>query len=144
MTPGACTVPLPDRSTRPMATPESSTAPATITVHGLPNCVTVKRARAWLSQEGLAAGFHDFRKAGLPPALLDRWIAALGWEPLLNRKGTTWRQLDDATRAGVVDAVTARAVMLAQPSVIKRPVVAWPDGVLTVGFDTALFARHAR
>jgi arsenate reductase len=126
-----------------MTASAASTAPAPITVHGIPNCDTVKRARAWLAEQGLAAAFHDFKKAGLPPPLLDGWIDALGWEPLLNRKGTTWRQLDEATRAGVVDAASARAVMLAQPSVVKRPVVAWPDGVLTVGFDPALFARRA-
>jgi len=121
----------------------SPPATAPITVHGIPNCDTVKRARAWLAGEGLAAGFHDFKKAGLPPVLLDGWIAALGWEPLLNRKGTTWRQLDEATRAGVGDAASARALMLAQPSLVKRPVVAWPDGALTVGFDPERFARHA-
>ena len=70
----------------------------------------------------------------MPEALLPGWMKAVGWEKLLNRQGTSWRKLDDATKAGVVDAATAAAVMLSQPSVIKRPVVQWPDAQLTVGF----------
>ena len=107
-----------------------------IVLYGIPNCDTVKRARAWLAAHGHDASFHDFKKAGVPPEALDRWISDLGWERLLNRQGTTWRKLDDATRAAVTDAASARAVMLAQPSVIKRPVVDW-GGALTVGFDAA-------
>lgn len=113
--------------------------------HGIPNCDTVKRARAWLTEHGHAHQFHDFKKAGVPAGEhgLDGWIAAVGWERLLNRQGTTWRKLDEAVRAAVVDAASARALMLAHPSVIKRPVVRWADGALTVGFDAAEFARHA-
>ena len=107
------------------------------TLFGIPHCDTVKRARAWMVERGTEHAFHDFRKSGVPPARLDAWIAAVGWERLLNRKGTTWRKLDDETRAGVVDAASARAVMLAQPSVIKRPVVEWAGGTITVGFDPA-------
>ena len=107
-----------------------------IVLYGIPNCDTVKRARAWLAGQGHDAAFHDFKKAGVPPEALDRWIAALGWERLVNRQGTTWRKLDDATRAAVTDAASARALMLAQPSVIKRPVVDWGTA-LTVGFDAA-------
>jgi arsenate reductase len=107
-----------------------------IVLYGIPNCDTVKRARAWLAGQGHEAAFHDFKKAGVPPEALDRWIAALGWERLVNRQGTTWRKLDDATRAAVTDAASARALMLAQPSVIKRPVVDWGTA-LTVGFDAA-------
>lgn len=107
-----------------------------IVLYGIPNCDTVKRARAWLAGQGHEAAFHDFKKAGVPPEALDRWIAALGWERLVNRQGTTWRKLDDATRAAVSDAASARALMLAQPSVIKRPVVDWGTA-LTVGFDAA-------
>lgn len=108
----------------------------TPTVYGIPNCDTVKRARAWLAGHGFDAVFHDFKKAGVPPAALDAWLDALGWEALLNRRGTTWRQLDDATRAAVVDRASARALMLAQPSVIRRPVVDWGP-VTTAGFDPA-------
>ena len=115
----------------------------TTTLYGIPNCDTVKRARAWLAGQGIAHEFHDFKKAGVPEARLDAWLATVGWETLLNRKGTMWRRLDDATRAAVTGADQARALMLAQPSVIKRPVVDWPDGSTTVGFDADEFARRA-
>mgnify|MGYP001497384382 CR=1 FL=1 len=114
----------------------------TITLHGIPNCDTVKRARAWLAERGAACHFHDFRKDGVPEDALDGWIAALGWERLLNRQGTTWRRLPDAERDAVVDGASARALMLRQPSVIKRPVMSWPDGSLSVGFDTQDWARR--
>jgi Spx/MgsR family transcriptional regulator len=109
-------------------------------LYGIPNCDTVKRARAWLAAQGYDAVFHDFKKAGVPPDRLDAWLAAVGWERLLNRKGTSWRQLDEAERAAVVDAPSAGALMLRQPSVIKRPVVEWDDGRITVGFDAAQWA----
>jgi Spx/MgsR family transcriptional regulator len=115
---------------------------APLTLCGIANCDTVKRARVWLAGQGAEVVFHDFKKAGVSADALDRWIAALGWERLLNRQGTTWRKLDDATKAAVVDAASARALMLAQPSVIKRPVVAWPDGAITVGFDAEDFSRR--
>jgi arsenate reductase len=107
----------------------------TITVYGIANCDTVKKARAWLQDRGVAYQFHDFKKQGLPLDHVDRWIAAAGWDALVNRNGTTWRKLDDATRNGVVDAATARALMQQQPSVIKRPVVEWGPAT-TVGFDS--------
>ena len=106
-------------------------------VYGIPNCDSVKKARAWIAARGLDGRFHDFRKDGLPPDRLDAWIAAAGWERVLNRKGTTWRRLDEAARAAVVDAKTARDAMLAQPSLVKRPVIEWDDGRITVGFDPA-------
>ncbi len=108
--------------------------PDMITVYGIPNCDTVKKARTWLTGRGVAHQFHDFKKQGVPAAALDRWLAAAGWETLVNRKGTTWRGLDEATRAGVQDAASARALLLDQSSVIKRPVVEWADGAVTVGF----------
>ncbi len=117
---------------------------APITVFGIPNCDTVKRARTWLDGQGLAYVFHDFKKAGVPLPGLDGWLGAVGWEVLLNRKGTTWRKLDDAQRAAAHDAAGARALMLAQPSVIKRPVVQWADGRITVGFDAADWARRVK
>ncbi len=107
----------------------------TTTLYGIANCDTVKRARGWLAEQGIAASFHDFKKSGVPATRLDAWLAAVGWERLLNRKGTTWRKLDDRTRDDVVDAASARALMLAQPGVIKRPVVEWASGPITVGFD---------
>lgn len=115
-----------------------------ITLYGIPNCDTVKKARAWLAAQDLDYAFVDFKKLGVPEQPLDTWINALGWEPLVNTRGTTWRKLDDATRAGVTDAASARALLLAQPSVIKRPVVEWADGGVSVGFDeTAWRSRVA-
>ena len=106
-----------------------------VTLYGIPNCDTVKRARAWLADAGYTVRFHDFKKQGVPLPELDAWLATLGWAAMLNRQGTTWRKLDEATRLGVVDAASARAVMLAAPSTIKRPVIRWGDGgALTVGF----------
>ena len=104
-------------------------------LYGIPHCDTVKRARAWLAEQGIAHEFHDFKKAGVPEARLDAWLDAVGWQTLLNRNGTTWRKLPEATREAVVDAAAARAVMLAHASVIKRPVAEWPDGRVTVGLD---------
>jgi arsenate reductase len=102
---------------------------------GLSSCDTVRRARAWLARRGIEHTYHDFKKSGVPIDCLDAWIAAIGWQGLLNRKGTTWRKLDALTQQAVVDVPSARALMLAQPSVIKRPVVEWPGGGVSVGFD---------
>ncbi len=112
------------------------------TVYGISNCDTVKKARAWLTDRGIAVTFHDFKTTGVPAAQLPLWAQLVGWEALVNRKGTTWRKLDEATQFGVVDLASATDLMLSHPSVIKRPVVAWSDGSLTVGFDTALFESH--
>ena len=111
-----------------------------ILVYGIPNCDTVKRARAWLAAQGVAHRFHDFKKAGVPAERLDAWLAGPGWQMLLNRQGSTWRKLDPAAQAAVHDAASARALMLAQPSAIKRPVLQWADGRVTVGFDAAGWA----
>jgi len=112
-----------------------------ITVFGIPNCETVKKARLWLKDRGLAHHFHDFKKEGVPSDTLALWMQALGWEAMLNRKGTTWRKLDPALQNGVVDAVSAAVLMQAHASVIKRPVVQWPDGRITVGFAPQSFAQ---
>ena len=113
-----------------------------LTLYGLSNCDSVKRARAWLAGQGVEWRFHDFKKAGVPADALDAWIAAVGWQRLLNRQSSTWRQLDELARAAVIDAASARALMLVQTSVIKRPVVAWPDGGISVGFDAEAFAAR--
>jgi arsenate reductase (glutaredoxin) len=114
-----------------------------ITLYGIPNCDTVKKARTWLADHSKAHEFHDFKKHGVPTAELARWADALGWEALLNRKGTTWRNLAPADQAAVHDSASAQALMQAQASVIKRPVVDWGDGALTVGFDAEMWEKRA-
>jgi Spx/MgsR family transcriptional regulator len=111
-----------------------------ITVYGIPNCDTVKRVRAWLAERGLEVAFHDFKKQGVPAAEVPAWLAAFGRDRLVNRAGTTWRKLGEAAQAAVVDDASATALMLAEPSVIKRPVVRWADGSLTLGFTPEAFA----
>ena len=115
---------------------------SSIILYGISNCDTVKRARAWMAAQDVGYQFHDFKKSGVPPARLPAWVAAAGWERVLNRQGNTWRKLEEAQRAAVVDAASAQALMLVQPSVVKRPVVEWADGRITVGFDPAEFARR--
>jgi Spx/MgsR family transcriptional regulator len=105
-----------------------------LTVYGIPNCDTIKKARAWLAAQGHEAAFHDYKKQGVPVDRLEAWIQAVGWEALVNRQGTTWRKLDDATKAAVFDAGSAKALMVSQPSVIKRPVIERSDQVVAVGF----------
>jgi Spx/MgsR family transcriptional regulator len=112
------------------------------TLYGIPNCDTVKKARTWLTEQGVDYTFHDFKKQGVPAELLPTWLAAVGWQTLVNRKGTTWRKLDEATRLTVEDDATATALMLAHPSVIKRPVVVWNDGQISVGFDAPMFVKR--
>lgn len=112
-----------------------------IILYGIPNCDTVKKARAWLTERGVAHEFHDFKRQGVPEQALDQWLREVDWGALVNRKGTTWRQLDEATRAAVVDVPSARALMLEKPSVIKRPVAQWAQGV-SVGFDADEWTRH--
>lgn len=108
-----------------------------ITLYGIPNCDTVKKARGWLDGLGLAYRFHDYKKAGIAPEKLREWVAARGWEAILNRTGPTFRNLPESDRTGL-DADTAIAVMCAHTSAIKRPVVEYghEDGAgLLVGFD---------
>jgi Spx/MgsR family transcriptional regulator len=103
-------------------------------VYGIANCDSVKKARSWLSDQGMDYTFHDFKKQGVPAERLQHWLQACGWEVVLNRKGTTWRKLDPASQSAVTDAASAQALMLAQASVIKRPVIEWPSGTTTVGY----------
>ena len=112
-------------------------------VYGIPNCNTVKKARTWLDEQGVDFAFHDYKKQGVPADRLDAWVAQVGWEVLINRQGTTWRQLDEAVKAGVVDAASAKALMQQHASVIKRPVIALGGEVLSVGFDDGKAAKVA-
>ena len=114
-----------------------------LTLYGIPNCDTVKKARRWLDEHGIAHQFHDVRKDGLDATRLQGWIDALGWEKLLNKAGTTFRKLPDAQKDGL-DAASAKALMLDQPAMIRRPVVEATDGV-SVGFSAGDWqARFAR
>ncbi len=117
-----------------------------LTLYGIPNCDTVKKARAWLTEHGLDHQFHDFKKLGVPPDRLKLWMAAVGWETLLNRKGTMWRKQSPEVQASVVDANSAVELMLIQSSLIKRPVVEWTAKPtkqdITVGFKPDEWTSH--
>ncbi|MFL9841998.1 arsenate reductase [Sphingomonas sp. ST-64] len=110
-----------------------------IDLYGIPNCDTIKKARAWLDTNGLAYSFHDYKKEGADPARLAKWADTVGWEPLLNRAGTTFRKLDEADKADI-DLPKALALMAAHPSSIKRPVVEYRGGLL-VGFKPDAWAE---
>lgn len=108
------------------------------TMFGISNCDTVKKSRAWFDAQGKAYQFHDFKKQGVPEAQLREWVKAVGWETLVNKKGSTWRKLDAKEQDAVVDADSAIALMLTHASVIKRPVVV-QDQRITVGFTPELW-----
>ena len=111
-----------------------------IILYGIPNCDTVRKARAWLVDHDVAYRFHDFRKDGVSRELIAGWLAAVPWQSLVNTRGTTWRALPQQQRESVVDADSAIALMLASPSVIKRPVLA-ASGVAQVGFATDVYEK---
>jgi arsenate reductase len=100
-----------------------------ITLYGIHNCDTVKKARVWLTDNGIEHTFHDFKKGGVTRSMLDAWLAEIPWETLLNRRGTSWRALPEERRNAVRNADNAIALMLENPSLIKRPVLALDDGV---------------
>lgn len=108
-------------------------------VYGIPNCNTVKKARAWLEEHGLAYEFHDYKKQGVPEATLKAAMQQLGWEALVNRAGPTWRKLPEEVKSSVTDATAALAVMKAHASVIKRPLLE-RDGHFEAGFSEARYA----
>lgn len=110
----------------------------TLTIFGIRNCDTMKKARAWLDAAGRPYAFHDYKTAGIDPDRLRDWVAALGWETVLNRAGTTFRGLSDADKVGI-DAERAVALMVANPSLIKRPILVG-DGVLMAGFSPERYA----
>jgi arsenate reductase (glutaredoxin) len=112
----------------------------TITIYGIKNCDTMKKARAWLDSHGVAYGFHDYKTEGIAREKLKRWSEELGWETLLNRVGTTFRKLPDSDKESL-DERKALALMLAQPSMIKRPVLDL-GGKLLVGFKPEIYAKE--
>jgi Spx/MgsR family transcriptional regulator len=121
------------RERSPMATS------AAIMLYGIPNCDTIKKARNWLAAHGLVYAFHNYKVDGVDPKKLDDWIARAGWEVILNRAGTTFRALTDAEKSGIT-ARKAATLMLAQPSLIKRPVLDW-GATLLIGFKPAVYAE---
>ena len=112
--------------------------PMTLTIYGIKNCDTMKKARSFLDESGAAYRFHDYKAEGIDRATLESWCGLVGWEPLLNRAGTTFRKLSDAEKQDI-DAAKAVCLMLAQPSLIKRPVLE-KDGVILVGFKPESYA----
>ncbi len=113
-----------------------------ITIFGIKNCDTMKKARTWLDAAGIAYAFHDYKVSGIDRAHLDRWSKAVGWEVLLNKAGTTFRKLDDADKQDLTKA-RALALMIAHPSLIKRPVVERGEDVL-VGFKPEAYQQFFR
>ncbi|MFI4960256.1 MAG: ArsC family reductase [Hyphomicrobiales bacterium] len=111
----------------------------TITIYGIKNCDTMKKARAWLNKAGVDYAFHDYKSAGIERAKLEGWAKKVGWETLLNRAGTTFKKLPDKDKNGVTEK-KAIALMLAQPSMIKRPVLDLGDSKLLVGFKPEIYA----
>ncbi|HDY85278.1 hypothetical protein LCGC14_0646150 [marine sediment metagenome] len=108
-----------------------------ITVYGIKNCDTVKKARRWLEANGVAFQFHDFRDDGIDQKTIDVWLQSVSWETLLNKRSTTWRQVDQAQRDNI-NRESAIALMLASPSIIKRPVLVKND-IILVGFDDEIY-----
>jgi Spx/MgsR family transcriptional regulator len=108
------------------------------TLHGIPNCDTIRKARAWLDARGIPHAFHDYKKQGIAPDTLAAWAARAGWERLLNRAGTTFRKLPPEDSANLTEA-RALVLMLASPSMIRRPVLLHGD-TLEIGFDPARYA----
>ena len=110
-----------------------------VTIYGIKACDTIKKARAWLDAQGVSYTFHDYKTAGIARPDLERWVKAVGWEVLLNRAGTTFRKLADADKADLTEAKAIR-LMLAQPSMIKRPVLD-VGGRLIVGFKPEIYEK---
>ncbi len=108
-------------------------------LYGIANCDTIKKARKWLNDHGIEYQFHDYKKLGVPEAELKKWIKDLGWETLLNKRGTTWRKLDEATKESV-DEESSIKIMLDNPSIIKRPVLD-VNGQFTLGFKADVYAQ---
>lgn len=109
---------------------------------GIPNCDTIKKARKWMTENGIEYEFHDYKKLGVPEKELKNWIKQVGWEVLLNKRGTTWRKLDESTKESV-DEKLAIQIMLENPSIIKRPVLDSNDKII-VGFSEENYSHIFR
>jgi Spx/MgsR family transcriptional regulator len=108
-------------------------------LYGIPNCNTVKKARDWLALHGIDYEFHDFKKQGVAGQTIDAWLQQMPWEKLVNRAGMTWRNLSDAEKAAVTDNDSAKHLMLAKSSVIKRPVLVKDGTIISLGFSEAAY-----
>lgn len=112
----------------------------TTILYGIPNCDQVKKARTWLDVHAVTYVFHDFKKAGINPNLIDTWLKDVAWDVLINRKGTTWRALPEQRKAAIIDATSAMELMLESPSIIKRPVLCSANRT-QVGFSEELYQQ---
>jgi len=110
-------------------------------LYGIPNCDTVKKARAWLASHDIAVEFHDFKKHGLSPAVVENWLQQASWEQLVNRKGLTWRGLPEAEKIAITGNAAAQQLMLEKTSVIKRPLLEQNGKLLHIGFDEATYSK---
>ncbi len=110
-------------------------------VYGIPNCNSVKKARTWLEEHQMSYQFHDYKKSGISKAKLTQWCRQLGWENLLNKKGTTWRGLDEAVQQSITSQAAAIGLMMENNSVIKRPVIEKDDKIVVVRFDEEQYAE---
>jgi arsenate reductase (glutaredoxin) len=110
-------------------------------LYGIPNCDTVKKARAWLTSHHIEVEFHDFKKSGLKPELAQCWLQQMSWEQLINRKGLTWRGLDEAQKSSISNNDAAQNLMMEKTSVIKRPLLENNGILLHIGFDEAAYRK---
>jgi arsenate reductase len=108
-------------------------------LYGIPNCNTVKKARDWLASHGIDYEFHDFKKQGIDSALAEAWLQQMPWEKLVNRAGMTWRNLTEDEKAAINDPASAKSLMLAKSSVIKRPVLVKDGKIISLGFSEATY-----
>ena len=115
-----------------------------LTMYGIKNCDTIKKARRWLEAHQIEYRFHDYRADGLERAQLDTFIAELGWQALLNTRGTTWRKLDESLRNSIDNADAAAALMLEMPAIIKRPLLCAPGKPMLLGFSETLYSDFIR
>lgn len=113
-------------------------------IYGIPNCNTVKKARAWLSENGFNPEFHDFKKSGITAEKLDEWCTFFGWEKVLNKKGTTWKKLSTEEQASVKDQKSAVQLLLKNTSAIKRPVVEVDQKAVLISFDEAQYEAQLK